>query len=318
MRGPMRLLSLVVAVLATAVLAGCAGGGVGGPLGGSSDAQAAAGQAAAILYVQQWSQILWGLVNSQTGAGPPDFDVSFTPDGERYDVRYPDGTTQVVRMMHQTIFDPPSPPFPNPPPPNQTLTDDWEVTSSRGLLVTYQTVVDIGLDPWDILDDTTTLTGSAVLPGGVTQQSTGLTAAGQSAVESEQSDGSKFTMTAPLFFIWPDMSQPTTGTYESRKHNIQFTLASTVDVPTRWARMSSDFGGGLTGEFTLNPDLSGSGQLVRDGEVVALVSWTRAGEVSVSLVTGANSAAGPAGAALDFLTHLWLTREALLLPAPGG
>src|SRR3989337_2117051 len=46
------------------------------------DTSAAPGQVAAALLIQEWSQILWGLVTSQTGTQPPSFgEPVFNPDG---------------------------------------------------------------------------------------------------------------------------------------------------------------------------------------------------------------------------------------------
>jgi hypothetical protein len=98
---------------------------------------------------------------------------------------------------------------------------------------------------------------------------------------------------------------------------LSFTLASTTAAPSRWATMLSDLGGGVTGQFSLNPDLSGSGQLTESGQPQAILSWTRSGETSVSFLSAERSATSPAGAAVDYLVHRWQTLTALMAPAPG-
>jgi hypothetical protein len=127
-------------------------------------------------------------------------------------------------------------------------------------------------------------------------------------------------MTAPLaapMLTYPDFPQTTAGAYSSLAFNIQFALTSTGGDPFRWSAMSSDLGGGVTGEFSLNPDFSGSGQLTQSGELLAVLSWTRAGEIDVRYLSAESSEASPAGAAVDYLTHRWQTLTALLAPAPG-
>ncbi len=316
-------------VCIVAVLLGCSAGTARGPMPAGS--HAASGQAASMMFIQQWGQILWGLITSQTGTETPTFGPPvFNPDGSvsvtfttadgtevtmttfmdgsgRLDIIYPDGSTQtVLQSAVQWDF-------------VSKWTTNWQITSSEGLSVTYTSVVDDQGTMFDITDDTTELEGSSVLPGNLTQQFTAFTGAGQTTVQAEQSDGSTFTLVVPLaspMFMYPDFSQPTTGTYSGGDFNIQFTLTSTPAAPSRWASMSSDLGGGLTGEFSLNPDFSGSGQLLQDGELVALVSWTSTGETEISFLTAESGAASPAGAALDYLLNRWQTLTALMAPAP--
>ncbi len=330
MRLTLRILHVLAFSCLVVVLGGCSSGSTRGPE--SVGSRSASGQVASAVFVQQWGQILWGLVTGQTGTETPSFgDPVFNPDGSisqiftaadgteavitgfpdgsvRLDITQPDGTTQTV-LQSVPRFDSVS-----------KTTTDWQVTSSAGLSVTYTSVVDDQETIFDISDDTTELQGHSTLPGNLTQQFTVHTATGQTAVQAEQSDGSAFTLIVPLAapeFMFPDFSQPTIGTYSSADFNIQFTLSSTADAPSRWARMSSDLGGGTTGQFSLNLDFSGSGQIRQQGELVALLSWTRTGETEVSFLTAERSDTSPAGAALDYLMHRWQTLTALLAPSPG-
>ncbi|UCH36209.1 MAG: hypothetical protein JSV65_07610 [Armatimonadota bacterium] len=325
------LLALVALAILAVALSGCSSGSAGGPVSASSGS--ASGQAAAAVFVQQWSQTLWGLVTSQTGTQTPSFgDPVFNPDGSvtqsftgadgttvvlttfpdgsaRLDITWPDGTTQTVQQSVPQ-FDGVS-----------RTTTDWQLTSGDGLSVSYTSVVDDQGTIFDISDDTTELQGTSVLPGNLTQEFHVLTASGQTAVQATQSDGSAFTLTVPLSapdFTFPDFSQASTGVYGGPGFTITFTLASTADAPSRWAKLMSDLGGGVTGEFSLNPDFSGSGQLIEAGQLTALLSWTQTGETEVSFLTAERSATSPAGAALDFLLHRWQTLTALLAPAPGA
>jgi hypothetical protein len=294
-------------------------------------------QVAAAVHIQHWSQILWGMVTSQTGTEEPSFgDPVSNPDGSvsqsfttadgteatltafqdgsvRLEIVLPDGTTQTVSQS-VSVFDGVS-----------KTTTDWNVTASDGLVVDYTSVVDDRGTIFDISDDTTELTGSAVLPGGITQTFSVVTADGTTAVQAEQSDGSTFDLTAPLaapMFMHPDPSQSTVGSFTDPGFTMDFVLASTPKYPSRWAALLSDMGGGLTGAFSLNADFSGFGQLTESGtpdsELAALVSWMQDGESEVYLLDGQSRSVGPAGAALDYLEHRWLTLTALLAPAPGA
>jgi hypothetical protein len=324
-------MALLAGACLVVVMAGCSAGGAGGSL--PAAAGVAPGQVAAAMFVQEWGQILFGLVANQTGSGSPVFGTpvanpdgsvsqSFTgadgtgavltiyPDGSaRLDVTYPSGTTQVTQQAIPT-FDGVS-----------KTTTDWTITSSDGLAVTYRSVVDDHGIWWDASQDTTTLNGTATLPKGVSQTFSSLTDSGKTTLTSTQSDGSTFTWQVPLQlpdYILPDFSQATTGTYRGPAANVQFTLASSTAVPTRWAGMSSNFGSGLTGQFALDPGFAGNGSLVQAGATSAFVSWTRAGDIHVRLVAGDSTAASPAGAALDYLLHRWQTLAALFAPAPGA
>jgi hypothetical protein len=361
------------------MLVGCSSGGARGPV--SAGSRSASGQAAAASFIQQWAQILWGLADSQTGAGSFTFGPGTVPG--TFEGTTPDGTTYLMTPYPPPLPSPPFPPAvppqpthippapdlglpPAPPPPfpaaywamrvditypdgsRQTV---WQsnqqgspfavmglyqlIETTDGPNVEYSVIVDTNGTFGDASDDTVTIEGSAQLPGGLTQDFTAITA-DEDIIEgmgllppdgidepvvtfltSDQSDGSTFTMKAPQappVFKSPDFSQPTTGTYTSPDFSIQFTLTSTAGAPGRWASLVTDFGGGLTGEFSLNADFSGEGQLLQDGEVLALLSWTATGETDVTYLTAESSATSAAGAALDFLIHRWQTLTALGAP----
>ncbi len=293
-------------------------------------------QVAAAVYVQEWGQILWGLVTSQTATQPSVFGdpvfnddgsvtqgftgadgteaiFTFYPDGSaRADLFLPDGSFQTVLQSSPT-FDGIS-----------TTTIDWSVVSSDGLSVIYTSSVDDLGTPFDISDDTTELIGSSVLPDGVTQTFEVLTAAGQTEVLSTQSDGSTFSLIVPMSppeFALPDLSVEAIGSYAAPDSTVDFTLAPTERNPFRWAALLTDVGGGVLGAFSLNPDFSGAGQLEQSnaaGETLAgLVSWSRDGDIQAYDLSGQDIHMGPTGAAVDFLEHRWETLAALMAPAPG-
>lgn len=316
--GPVYLLAF--AGLA-AVVTGCSSGGVGGPVASGTDS--ASGQVACALFIQQWGQILWGLVTSQTGGQKPTIGEPFQhydpdtgePDYIALEITFPDGSWQLIKQLREVYEGP-------------TTTLDYEITSSAGLTVNYTAVVDDtgALPGYTMADDTTQLDGTSVLPDGKTQEFEAFSAMeppkymhGATTLESRQSDGSTFTMNIPLSAradFGPDFSATTTGTYTSPDFNIQYELDSTTAFPTRWATLSANLQGGLTGRFSLGADFSGSGRLLEDAQPLALLSWTPTGKTKVSFLSAGSGAASPAGAAVDYLTYRWLTLQAAG-PAPG-
>ena len=294
-------------------------------------------QVAAAVYVQEWGQILWGLVTSQTATQPSVFGepifnddgsvtqgftaadgteaiLTFYPDGSaRIDLFLPDGSLQTV-LQSPPSFDGLS-----------TTTIDWSVVSSDGLSVIYTSTIDDRGTPFDISDDSTELLGSSVLPGGITQTFHVLTAAGQTEVQSTQSDGSTFSLIVPLSLpdlALPDLSLETIGSYVAPDFTVDFALTPTSRNPFRWAAFLCDVDGGVAGTFYLNADFSGAGQLEQSsaaGQTLAgLVSWTPDGDIQAYDLSGQDIHMGPTGAALDFLDHRWETLAALMAPAPGA
>jgi len=293
-------------------------------------------QVAAAVYTQQWGQILWGLVTTQTGTETPSFgDPVFNPDGsvtqsfvaadgtETILTAYPDGSAALQILLpngvSQSVWQSPAA-FDG----VSRTTTNWTIEASDGLSVSYTSVVDDRGTIFDISDDITQLLGSSVLPDGITQTFSVLMAGGYAELLSTQSDGSIFSLTVPLNppdFVLPDFSQEANGTYTDPSFTVNFALTSTPQAPSRWAALLCDAGWGITGTFSLNDDFSGSGQLegedVSGQTLVALASWTQYGEIDVYSLSGDNLYMGPSGAALDFLIHRWQTLTALLAPGPG-
>jgi len=326
--GPLCAMALAGLLLA---LGGCAGGGAGGA--DTLASRLASSQVAAAIYLQQWGQILFGLVSQQTGGeapavGDPVFHddgritqtfkaadgtetlLTAFPDGSiTLETTYPDGRTQFARQSPQ-VFDGVS-----------RTTTEWEIRTSDGLQVNYTSVLDDKNTVFDSSDDTVTLTGSSVLPDGLRQDFHAVSEAGTGVLHSEQSDGSSFDLVNPLAppdFGQPDFAQEATGTYALNGSQVEFVVSSSDQIADRWVNMASDFGDGVTGRFTLGPDFSGSGRILEDGSLLALPSWTRTGETEVNYVTAGSAQVAPEGAAQDYLAYRWQTLAALMGPQPAG
>lgn len=327
----LRLTCLTAAVgsLLLACLAGCSGGSAHGPQTASS--REAPEQVAAALFVQQWSQVLWGLVTSQTATGTPSFGPPVVnPDGsvsQRYTgadgtvvvltafadgsatlaATYPDGSGQTTRQGVPSYQ-------------GNVTTTAWEVSASDGTAVRYTSVVDNAGTYANMADDTTDLAGTADLPDKLSQEFTAHTGEGQTVLHSAQSDGSDFRLSVPLRgpdYAYPDTGREAAASYRLAGGEWQLALSATAEYPGRWALLSSEFGDGTSGAFRLAADFAGAGQLRQDGALLALLSWTREGQMSLSPVNGGSAQLDPAGAAVDYLVHRWQTLTALFAPAPG-
>ena len=114
MRSTFKLFNIAIAIAFVFALSGVS------EAGNKKVVKSVPGQSATALYIQQWGQILWGLVSNQTGTQTPTFgDPVFNPDGSisqsfttadgteviltsymdgsaRLDITLPNGVTQVV------------------------------------------------------------------------------------------------------------------------------------------------------------------------------------------------------------------------------
>jgi hypothetical protein len=294
------------------------------------------GQAAAGLYLQEWSQFLWGLLSSQTGTFPIWEDPVENPDGTwTASFRADDGTVGFWTwfpgdsvLIEMTLPDGTSQTIEREPPidsPDYTVTTKiYHVRSSDGFARDYTRVYDDRGTKDEATDDWMQYSGTGVLPNGVSQSFTATATGGWVEVVSTQSDGSTYSMIVPLApmvalpRMVPDLTRITSGTYTDPATAMQFTLTATPKFPLRWAAMRTEVAGGVTGTLSLNADFSALGQLEVDGALAALVCWTRDGEVQSCDLTGQNVQMGPAGATLDFLRYRWQTRKAMNWPMPGA
>lgn len=324
-----RYLMTALALIAIVFLGGCSGGRAGGIT--TAGGEAAPSQVAASTYIQQWAQIMWGLVVGQTGEQTPEFGAPVAnPDGSvsqpftaadgtevlitvfqdgstRLDSTYPDGTEQVIR---QSV----------PQTQGTVTTIDWQVESPNGLTVVYTSTRDTRGTLGTAADDRHELNGASTLPGGLTQQFEAVTDAGNTHIRSEQSDGSVFIMDTPLEapeFAYPDFGVDTTGTYHTQDMDVTFAVRATPGAPSRWARMETTFQDNLRGVFALDEAFGGTGHLLRDEETLAVISWRPDGETNVQFLSAESEATSPSGAAEDYLHYRWQTLTALLAPAPG-
>jgi hypothetical protein len=326
MQSSLRRFMFLVVVLLTVSIA------TSRPVGAADALWSVPGQAAAGMYLQDWSQFLWGLLASQTGTFPTWEDAVEQADGSStarfwaddgtegrmtwfpdnsslIEMDLPDGTSQTI-LMESPISD-----------PDEIVTINmFHIRSSDGFARDYTRVFDSGEITWDASDDWMQYSGAGVLPNGLRQSFTVTATGGRAEVESTQSDGSTYTMSVPLDpfaalpRMLPDFTKVASGTYTDPTTAMEFSLTSTPTFPGRWAALLTDVEGGVAGTLSLNEDFSAVGQLEADGMLAALVCWTHDGDVQVCDLTGQNVQMGPAGAALDFLRYRWQTLTALNAP----
>ena len=159
--------ALALLCLVVVTLSGCSGGTALGPL--ASGSSVAPAQVAAAIFVQQWAQILWGLVANQTGTQSPVFgEPVFEPDGSLVQTftgadgtqavmtAYPDGSIVLSLTYPNGATQTAKQSVPEYDWVSKT-TIDWQITSSDGLTVSYRSVVDDQGTMFDMWDDTTQL-----------------------------------------------------------------------------------------------------------------------------------------------------------------
>ena len=125
-------------------------------------------------------------------------------------------------------------------------------------------------------------------------------------------------------FAGPDFAQPTTGTLTLKGKPLSFVLTS--DDPTaarpRWTRLvvgsaepqSVD---ALHGEFLLEPDYGGRGQMFRGNRLDFATRWNGNAVARVLLPNGQVTQAGPTAGILDFALLRWSGLASVSGPVPG-
>jgi hypothetical protein len=139
-------------------------------------------------------------------------------------------------------------------------------------------------------------------------------------VEVTLPSGAKLTLNVPLKVKylasdWPVYEKVTTGDFTSRRGDtLGFTLNGTT--AEAWDSLRVTASDGTTGSFTLGEGMSGSGELRKDGQVVAALTWDKNGNGEVSIVDATYDLA-PSAAAQDFQMANWAYRVSLIGPTPG-
>jgi hypothetical protein len=125
-------------------------------------------------------------------------------------------------------------------------------------------------------------------------------------------------------FAGPDFAQPTTGTLTLKGKPLTFTLIS--DDPAaarpRWTRLvvgaeDQPTNNALHGEFVLDPDYGGRGQMFRGERLEFATRWNGNAVARVLLPNGQVTQSGPTAGILDFSLLRWSGLASVSGPVPG-
>ncbi|MGE5530942.1 MAG: hypothetical protein ACM3VW_02335 [Bacteroidota bacterium] len=113
----------------------------------------------------------------------------------------------------------------------------------------------------------------------------------------------------------PVYEKVTTGEFTTLRGNtLNFTLrGSTAEA---WDQLRVTASDGTTGSFTLGEGMSGSGELRKDGQSIAALTWDKNGNGEVAIIDATYDLA-PSAAARDFQIANWAYRVSILGPVPG-
>jgi hypothetical protein len=131
-------------------------------------------------------------------------------------------------------------------------------------------------------------------------------------------DGSALNVEVPLTAAvryWPDFLKGAEGTFRGRS-GIEQQFRLTGSGTERWERWELDGPGGTEGQFALNEDFSGSGELRQGGDLIATLRWSAAGDGVLQPVGAGAVYATASAAARDFQIDRWIGNIAALGPMP--
>jgi hypothetical protein len=324
---------VVVPLVLTAALVGC--GTRAGNVGGGETQQGRAGQhVTSVVLAEKWSQLLFYLVPS-SGSCPFQQSTSIQGGNIVQNIQYANCVTEKRTLFlrgdgsedHTEV----QLHFPDPAPEGSTQTATVGPTDDRsdprcsprgrifrqnvqhtleaGDAVSYDRERNTECTPTNPFDDTETWTGQVTFKSRPDATFSLRRANNMDTLRMTLRDGAVFTLTVPMrpraVPQTPDFAAETTGSYTQGDLRLDFKLRGTAANPTTWNKWTLTAPDGVTGEFDLNPDFSGSGRFFRDGQLDSLITWNAAGTASVTLVSGDAATAGPSAAASDFLAHSW-------------
>jgi len=249
---------------------------------------------------------LWG-----TNSDGSQFEWFLNPDGTgRGTITWPDGTT-FTQVSDATVYGP-----------------DW-LTTTDHVVNTYPNGATIDTTIVGDYHDVNlhqTWTGTIRLPGGAAMNFTLDRVDGdRDQLQVTLPDGSVLTLNIPIRNdldgrpIWPRYANGATGTFTVPGRGVtQLQIGAELlpDGDGVWNRWQSTAADGTQGDYALNADSSGTGQLQQGGQPVGALRWTQQGAGTLDLLGAGVEAVTPSAAARDFRLDQWVRNTALLGPAP--
>ncbi|MHB8995021.1 MAG: hypothetical protein ACYC63_07220 [Armatimonadota bacterium] len=191
------------------------------------------------------------------------------------------------------------------------------IYSSGARIVADETIISMSPTVYERQGTTTSPTGSTV---DFYIHRTSSARRHEDVVEVTLRSGTELKMKIPLKVKylasnWPVYQRVTTGEFNSPNGNtLNFTLKGST--PEAWDTLSVTASDGTTGSFTLREGMSGSGELRKDGQTIATLTWDKDGNGDVAIIDATYDLA-PSAAAQAFQSANWAYRVSILGPTPG-
>jgi len=133
-------------------------------------------------------------------------------------------------------------------------------------------------------------------------------------------DGAALSVEVPLHAVtgtlyWPVFTQGAQGSYTGPSGLMQSFTLSGSDA-RGWEDCVFRTSDGTAGTFALTPDLAGSGEIRREGRLLASLSWSSSGSGLLHPVGSDVVPAVASAAARDFAIDGWIRNIAELWPSP--
>lgn len=324
-----RIATCILAAALLAALVGCSGAGAPAQkLRGDALSASATDHLSALVLVRSWFHILnlQGTAPASVGtrACEPHFDVEFGEDGSMHlwgnmtdcatfdYMQAADGSGSGWRKTND----------------GKRTDMTWTAPVDDGVHVTYDTtetfwdgtVLDIAYDlGYGLPAPTLTYDGMMRLSDGrqMALKYVEIQTVSQ-AVELTLPDGSSLRLSVPLRLIpdvgaAPDYAAGATGTFKAADGTVQTFTMTGADAWDRW-RFSG--AGGLTGDFSLTGDMSGAGQILRDGKLAAALRWPESAAGILDIIATSSVEVNPSAAARDFQLDRWISTIGAMGPSP--
>jgi hypothetical protein len=320
----------LLAGVAALALSGCSGSGAPpSEVSGASLHTLATDQVSAAVLFASWQGILYVPLTGSSSMNP----VEHLPDGSlKFTGTNSDGSTFViVQLAGQVTPDGTCPGYATVtwPKTGATMQSQWDAgvfsngdntatthlqdTFPNGASMAY-TEVDNFAANMQILRDGTAKTKSGETMGFHWDR----TDNGFDKLTLNLPGPAVMTLQVPLVLTeqgndWPVFTKGATGTYQAAGGPLlQIALTGT----NRWKQWQLSAPDGTTGTFSLDPELLGQGQLVREGTTLGALRWGEDGLGVLDLIGSGQQPVSPSAAARDFQINHWIANGQALAPMP--
>jgi hypothetical protein len=324
-----RIMACILATVVIAALVGCSGAGAPAQkVRGDALSASATDHLSALVLVRSWFHILNLQATAPASVGTSDcapyYEIEFGEDGSMHTwgnmtdcstfdyVQAADGSGSGWREYAG----------------GKRTTMTWTAPVDDGMHLTYDmtetfwdgTVLDFAFDMGYGLPTLTIIyDGTARLSDGrqMAFKYTDTQPISQ-VVELTLPDGSSLQLSVPVRLIPgvgtpPDYAAGATGTFKAADGTVQTFTMTGADA---WERWQFSGAGGLAGDFSLTGDMSGAGQILRDGKLAAALRWPESAAGILDIVATSSVEVNPSAAARDFQLDRWISTIGAMGPSP--